>query len=314
MARYVKVGVVAPRPLDLNPQQDMNACVDEMIAFWDSWLEHVLCDRPDLVVLPEVCDRPGNFSKDQQKAFYMARGDRIRDHFCAVAKTQNCNIAYSADRIMPDGTWRNSIQIINRQGGLDGVYNKNHVTLGEFYDYNILYGKEAPVIKTDVGTVGGVICFDLNFQELREKYMRNRPEMLVFTSVYHGGLMQNYWAYACKAYFIGCVSNDQCTVISPTGDLIAQSTNYYPFVTADINLDYRIVHIDYNREKFPALKQKYGSRVKIHDPGHLGCVLISSECDDLSIDEVIADFGLELWDDYYARALADRHTAGHIEP
>ncbi|MDW7658227.1 MAG: carbon-nitrogen hydrolase family protein, partial [Bacillota bacterium] len=73
--------------------------------------------------------------------------------------------------------------------------------------------------------------------------------------MYHGGLMQNYWAYACRSWFIGCVPGDQCTIINPIGDLVAQSTNYYPYVTADINLDYRVAHFDYNREKFQAAKQ-----------------------------------------------------------
>ena len=314
MSRYVRVSVIAPRPRDMNPRQDMNACVDEMIACWDSWLAHVLCDQPDLVVLPEACDRPANFTTEQQQAFYAARGDRIRDHFRDVARAASCNIAYSAARRLPDGTWRNSTQFINRQGGIDGIYNKNHLTHGEHYDAKILYGKDAPVIRTDFGCVAGVICFDLNYRELREKYEKSRPEVLVFSSMYHGGLMQNYWAYACRAYFLGSVAGDQCTVINPVGDLVARSTNYYPFVTTDINLDCQVVHIDYNQPKYQAAKQKYGPKIRIHDPGHLGAVLLSSEADELSAADVIREFDMELWDDYYARSMAERHMPGHIEP
>ena len=107
---------------------------------------------------------------------------------------------------------------------------------------------------------------------------------------------------------------NQCTIINPVGDLVAQSTNYYPFVTAQINLDHRVVHIDYNTVKFPAIKQKYGRKVKIYDPGHLGCVLMTCEAEDLTMADIVREFELELWDDYYARSMAERHMPGHIEP
>lgn len=314
MARYVKVSAIAPRPHDMDPKKDMNACVDEMIVYWDQWLESVLCDQPDLVVLPEACDRPPNFTLAQRLAYYAARGNRIRDHFMAVARTHRCNIAYSAARTLPDGTSRNSTQFINRLGGIDGVYNKNHLVHDEYYEAHLLYGKDAPIIQTDFGKVAGVICFDLNYQELREKYEQGKPEVLVFSSMYHGGLMQNYWAYACRAWFIGCVAGDQCTIINPIGDLVAQSTNYYPYVTADINLDYRIAHIDYNQDKFKAAKQKYGSQLKIYEPGHIGVVLLTSESDAVTMAEIVSEFDIELWDDYYARSMAERHAPGHIEP
>jgi predicted amidohydrolase len=314
MARYTKVSAVAPRPHELDPRKDMNACVDDMIAHWDFWLESVLCDKPDLVVLPEACDRPPNFTMAQRLDYYAARGNRIRDHFIAVARAHQCNIAYSAARTLPDGTSRNTTQFINRQGGIDGVYNKNHLTHGEHFDAHLLYGKDAPIIRTDFGKVAGVICFDLNFEELRKKYEKAKPEVLVFSSMYHGGLMQNYWAYACRAWFIGCVPGDQCTIINPIGDLVAQSTNYYPYVTADINLDYQIAHIDYNRDKFKAAKQKYGNQLKIYDPGHVGAVLLTSESETVTMEEIISEFEIELWDDYYARSMAERHAPGHIEP
>ncbi|MDD2441532.1 MAG: carbon-nitrogen hydrolase family protein [Eubacteriales bacterium] len=314
MARFVTISAVAPRPHEMDPKQDLNASVAEMIAHWDGWLSHVLCDKPDLIVLPEACDRPPNFTLEQRLAYYAVRGNRIRDHFMAVARDNHCNIAYSAARQLPDGTWRNTTQFINRQGELDGFYNKNHLTHGEFYDAHILYGKDAPVIKTDFGTVAGVICFDLNYQELLQKYEKSRPELLVFCSMYHGGLMQNIWAYTCRSFFVGSVPGNQCTIINPVGDLVAQSTNYYPFVTAQINLDHRVVHIDYNTVKFPAIKQKYGRKVKIYDPGHLGCVLMTCEAEDLTMADIVREFELELWDDYYARSMAERHMPGHIEP
>lgn len=314
MARYVRVSAVAPAPHQMDTRKDLNACVDEMIGHWNKWLEKVICDKPDLIVLPEACDRAPNFSLERRLEYYEVRGDRIRDHFAGIAREYKCNIAYSSCRKLEDGTFRNCTQFINRKGGLDGTYNKNYLVIDENTDGGILYGKDAPVIKTDFGTVGGVICFDLNYNELRERYVKNPPEILVFSSMYHGGLMQNYWAYSCRSYFIGAVPASQCTVINPVGTLVAQSTNYYNYLVADINLDYKLAHLDHNRSRFETAKKKYGDRFKVTDPGYLGCMMLTSECEGISCDEIVKEFEIELLDDYFARSIEARYIPGRMEP
>src|SRR5690606_27636859 len=122
-----------------------------------------------------------------------------------------------------------------------------------------------------------VICFDLNFEELRLKYQAAKPDLIVFPSMYHGGLMQEYWAYSCRAHFVSSVApaNLPSEIISPVGHTLAASTNYFDFTTATVNLDCRVVHLDGNWGKLRALKEKYGSQVTIFDPGRLGAVLLT---------------------------------------
>jgi hypothetical protein len=102
--------------------------------------------------------------------------------------------------------------------------------------------------------------------------------------------------------------------LNPLGETVAQSTNYYPYITATVNMDCAVLHIDENGRQFAAIKRKYGPKVKIHDPGLLGSVLISSEADDLSVQDIIAEYGLEPLDDYFNRSLAHRCAPGHMEP
>jgi len=52
----------------------------------------------------------------------------------------------------------------------------------------VLCGKEAPVFECDFGRVACAICFDLNFDELRLKIAKARPDLILFCSMYHGGL------------------------------------------------------------------------------------------------------------------------------
>ena len=51
-------------------------------------------------------------------------------------------------------------------------------------------GEEIAVIECDFGRVGCAICFDLNFAELQQRYARTRPDLMVYSSFFHGDLMQ----------------------------------------------------------------------------------------------------------------------------
>jgi hypothetical protein len=202
---------------------------------------------------------------------------------------------------MPDGSLRNSSVMLDRKGNVAGIYNKNHVTMGENIQSGILYGSHAPVIDCDFGRVAFAICFDLNFDRLRLKYAKDKPDLIIFSSVYHGGLMQAYWAYSCRCHFVSAVAGLPCQIYDPLGELVASSTNYFDFVTTTVNLDCRLAHLDYNWGRLRKMKEKYGTKVKIKDPGHLGSVLISEE------------FDIELLDDYFKRALEHRLAPGNME-
>lgn len=314
MARYVKVSSIGgPRERLIDKGTDNQKAVENMIKFWEEKLKQVLPDNPDLIVLPEACDRYSNHTIEERIQYYKIRKDQVLDFFKNMAKKHKCYIAYSAAREVSDGSWRNSTQIIDRNGKVIGIYNKNHVVIEETTQGGILCGREAPVFKCDFGIIACAICFDLNFDELRLKYARQKPDMILFSSMYHGGLMQAYWAYSCRAHFIGSICGLPCTIISPIGETVARSTNYFDFVTHTINLDCRVIHLDYNREKLRAIKNKYGSRVKITDPGFLGSVLITSETVEFTIDDIVDEFKIELLDDYIDRALAHRHNPKNME-
>lgn len=284
--------------------------VEGMTAYLNSRVQNVLVDRPDIIVLPEHCDAPANLGEREQE-YYDARGEIILDNFRDTACKNNTYIAYSAKRKDEKGDWRNSTVMIDRKGGIAGVYNKNHLVIKENTEDGVVYGTEAPLIRCDFGTVACVICFDLNFTVLMDKYVKLHPDLLVFSSAYHGGLMQTYWAYACRAHFVGALKGLPGTIISPVGNMIASTTNYYDFVTATVNLDCCVVHISGHAKSFAAMKKKYGNGVTIYDPGYLGCVLITNHIEGLTVRNIIEEFGIELLDDYFARSL--EHRRGKIE-
>lgn len=313
MANYVKISTVGPVPPGGGPGTDQ-AAVDNMIEFWKGKLSQVLPDRPDLIVMPEASDRYPRHSMKERLAYYRVRGNQVRDWLAGVASRHQCHIAYSAVREMPDGTWRNSTQIIGRNGMVLGIYDKNHVAIFETTEGGILCGRDAPIIECDFGRVGCAICFDLNFDEIREKYVRSRPDLIIFSSMYHGGLMQSYWAYSCRAHLVTAIAGHPSRVLSPVGNELASTTNYYDFVTTTVNLDCKVVHLDGNWDKLKAMREKYGPEVSVFDPGYLGAVLIASETDRLTSDDLIKEFEIELLDEYMTRSIAHHHDPKNMAP
>lgn len=314
MARHLTVSSVSAFPFVADPSISHSRLLDELIDFWRARIEVVLPDRPDLIVLPEHGDRPlahwyplKHFPTEQIAEFTEHKGSRLRDALGEIAVAHSTRIAYSGYRIDDDGRLRNSTQLIGTDGGVVGAYDKNYLTIPEHGNRGVAYGEQMQVIESDIGRVAPVICFDLNFEDGLAELAAQRPEIVLFSSAYHGGFMQQYWAYTCRSWFVGSVHPpNPSAVISPVGEVVASSTNYYAEVTTRINLDYAVVHIDENGTKFGDIKRKYGRKVGIHDPGQVGFVLVTAESEDLTVAEVMSEFGLVDIDDYFRRSLAQR--------
>lgn len=295
-ANYVKVATIGAAPA-VDSKQDPQLIVKQVIEFWQSELNKVLPDKPDLIVLPEVCDM-----SDAGNEYLRVRKNQVLDYFASVAKSHSCYIAFGMLREESKDVWKNSCVVVNRKGGIAGIYDKNFPTIGEI-EKGISRGNTAPLIQCDFGKIAVAICFDLNFEELLDHYAEEKPDLVIFSSMYHGGLVQGTWAYKCRAHFIGSVyRGNPSEVRNPMGDVIATTTNYFDFVVTEINLDSRLVHLDFNWDRLTALKKKYGTAVTITDPGRLGAVLVASEDKNITADQMIAEFKLELLDDYLNRA------------
>ena len=279
-----------------------------VIEVWKTKFSKVLPNRPDLIVMPEACDRYSQWSAEERPLQEKIRGDRFLNFVRSVAKENNCYIACSLKHQTADGKKYNSTFLIDRKGEIACRYDKVYPTVYEIRA-GIVPGVDPLVFQTDFGRVGFVICYDLNFTDLLERYAALQPDLMVFSSAYHGGLMQGAWAYGCRSYFTASTINPECTMVNPLGDKIDASTNYFDFFTSTINLDYQVVHLDENWQKLEDLKAKYGPQVDIHDPGFVGAVLVSSRHPEITSAQMISEFKIELWDDYYRRSVETKNQA-----
>lgn len=297
----VKIATIGASPT-INKNKAPEVLVEQMIGFWQTQLNQVLKSKLDLIVLPEACDVPTGLSSAEQKLYLKERKTKLLDFFASVAQANNCYIAFGSIHEVGKG-FRNSLILLDRKGKIAGTYHKNFPTIGEMEDGSIP-GDQATVIQCDFGRVGMAICFDLNYDELRSKYMKLQPDIILFSSVYHGGLMQSQWAYSCRSYLVSAIGsvNVPSEIINPLGEIISSNTNYFNYTVATINLDYKLAHLDYNWDRLSKLKTKYGDAVSIHDPGKVGAVMITSEDKTVSVEQMVKEFDIELLDAYFDRS------------
>ena len=259
--------------------------------------------HPDLIALPEtIC---GKFDE------YVPGGPTTRV-LANQAKKHNCYITVPVhQKERKTGHVYNVLALLDRNGKLAGIYRKYIPVYPEF-DHGTRPGPGATLIETEFGPVGGVICFDLNFGELCQQYKKLKPRLLIFSSMYHGGLVQNWWALDVQAFFVGSVyRGTPCSIIDPQGTTLAESNNYQPWTSARINLDYEIVHLDRNRAKYDKIKRKYGDEVKIVTAGKVGTSVIYSESEKRSAADLVEEFKLIRLDDYFewSRELREKNLA-----
>jgi hypothetical protein len=162
-------------------------------------------------------------------------------------------------------------------------------------------GCGAKIIETENLTLGGVVCFDLNYRELKEQYRKLSPQILTIASMYHGGHVQKTWAYDCGSFMVSSCKDCRSEILDPLGQTLYHTTNYTPHLLGRINLDYVRLHLDENIEKFNEIISNYGTSIKIDIPEALGTCILYSESPKFSAMDIVREFDLELLDQYLHR-------------
>ena len=302
----VKIATIGAHSPVLDSSLTYQQKVDAMKDFLEWQVGQVLPDKPDLIVLPEACDRPWGLTSDQQYKYYEVRGNQILDFLSDIAKKNKCYIAFGMKRLDKDNLWRNSCIMLDRSGKIAGIYDKNFPTPDEMK--RVVPSNEVKLIQTDFGKVGCAICFDLNFDELQKRYAELRPDLMIFIGMYHGGMVQAEWAYSCRSWFVGSVGVGGVfsQIRNPFGKVVATSSNHFDYIVSTVNLDCELVHLDHNKVQLRELKKKYGDKVTIYDPGEFGVVMITSEDDNSSAEDMVNEFNIEPLDHYFNRTRSDR--------
>jgi predicted amidohydrolase len=210
-------------------------------------------------------------------------------------------VEHDADRAI-----RNCSILIDRSGAILGHYDKMFSTVTEL-DKGVVPGTGCPCFETDIGRVVMLICFDVNFSKVHEALARGKPNVVVFCSMYRGGLQAQALAFELGAFVVPSISSELGRVIDRCGRVLTEST-YEALAVAPINTNSVALLMDFNRDKMDAMLAKYGAALTFDHHTREAFDIIESTGEKDSA-ELVEEFDLETADRHWARSRKRRKEA-----
>ncbi len=245
MARWATVGIVQY----INHANDLRKGRERVREIWETLIDRVALDEPDILLLPELFltnglkNAEGRALMDRDVAEPVPGGGFVQDFLVRKARQYRMYVAAGMVRLDP-ATNRiyNSAVLFDRAGAVAGIYDKMFPTPGEMEKYEVTPGAAPGIFDTDFGRIGIAICFDLNFPEVFAPMRERGVELCCFLSSMHGGTHLPTLAYEGRMYLASAVEHTAAYIINPIGGIVRRTGSCGNGVAARINLDYQLFH------------------------------------------------------------------------
>ena len=254
-------------------------------------LDRAASFRPDIACLPE------HFSGRTPQTV----PGPVTDRLAAWAREHSSYVAFGMIT-KKDGKIHNSAILMDRQGQIVGQYNKLHPTDQEI-KRGILPGEDAglSVFKTDFGTIGLQICFDVNWRDEWRKLKEHGAQLVIWPSAYPAAMQLPALALTNEYFIISSTGRASASIYDITGQVLATTGVYQEWAGAVLPLSKRLFETDYNGGKVAAIQKKYGAKVEVvwfHDSDLLTMASLDPA---LTMEDLMAEFALTPLDAYIAR-------------
>jgi predicted amidohydrolase len=269
-------------------------------------LERASANRPDIVCLPEIFPLVGMPIQEWVPAAEPVPGP-ITERIGALARRFGTYVVCPMLERAGDRVYNSGV-LLDRHGKPAGVYHKAHPTISEL-DAEITPGDRAGVFETDFGRVGILICFDIMWPDRWWEAKALGAELMFWPSAYEGGLPLQARACDHEYFVVSCTPVWGSHILDLTGYPIASTGQRLEIATARIDLEKRLFSTDYNMARHPEIVAKYGERVTIQVLSPEGSFTLESNDPSVSVGDIVAEFGLETQQDYFARSRAAQDAA-----
>ncbi|MGH9325927.1 MAG: carbon-nitrogen hydrolase family protein [Terriglobia bacterium] len=202
-----------------------------------------------------------------------------------------------------DGLAFNSAILIDRQGKIVGTYDKMHPTEGEIQDGRTPGEEEhPPVFKTDFGTIGIQICYDVNWRKDWRRLKEEGAEIVFFPAAYPAALQLQALALRNEYFVVSSPGEGPAHIYDITGRVLATSGRYQEWAAAVIPIGERLFEVDYNIAKAHEIEQKYGSKVEVHWYPYSDWFTLASLDPNLTVEQLMKQYSMNPLDTYIAQA------------
>ena len=160
---YPRIGVIQWQMRRFNE-------LDEFLQQAEYFVDAVAGYNSDLVLFPELFNAPllKNFNQENPAEAMRSLAeytDEIRTAFVDMAISHNINIIAGSLPLLKEESLYNVSFLCRRDGTWEGQY-KLHMTHDEAQYWGFKGGNQIQVFDTDVGKIGILICYDVEFPEL----------------------------------------------------------------------------------------------------------------------------------------------------
>lgn len=269
-------------------------------------------DKPDLILMAELfANHPPEKTRPAYSAMAQTVPGPISEELSSFARKYRTYIAFGLLRRVGRRVF-NSLVLLNREGRCVWIFDKVTPTDNEITGGGVTPGRSPRAFQTDFGRIGAAICFDINFLELAEIYARQETELILFSSAFPAGRLLDFWAVRWGFHVAGCTWYADNRVLDCCGATVAHTSDFLPTATAVLNLNRRMVHMDYNMDKISRMLDRYAGDVIVEDMRPEAVCVITVLKKGLKVTDLIREFRIETLPHYFARARQVRARHGGL--
>ena len=281
---------------------------EQMTKMLIGYMKNALVYQPDIFCLPEVFPF-SNVDKTYILEEKVQISQKVLDELSAFSKQNNCYVigpVYTAE----NGKVFNSAVLIDREGKQVGKYHKMHPTIGELTAGISPGPLTPPVFKTDFGTIGIQICFDLIWDDGWKSLGEQGAEIVFFPAAYAGGQALNTKAWENKYAVVSSTRKNTAKICDISGDVIAKTGTWdRNLVCGSVNLEKVFLHTWPAVLKFEKIRQKYGNKIKITNYDEEEWSIIESLSPDILVSDILKEFEINNYNQHKREAEVAQNLA-----
>ena len=264
-------------------------------------LKGVIPYKPDFICLPEVFPFT-NVEQEFTIAEKVTISEKVLQQFAEFSKQNKC---YTICPVYTsrNGKNYNSAVVFDRAGNKIGSYDKIHLTEGEIEGGCTCGPLFQPVIKTDFGSIGVQICFDIEWDDGWSMLRKQGAEIIFWPAAFAGGKAVNTKAWQHKCVVASSTNKNTAKLCDISGELITQTGIWNPnLFCAPVNLEKVFLHTWPYVHRFKDIQNKYGRKVRITNFHEEEWSVIESLSPDVFVKDIMKEFDLITHEELMSRS------------
>jgi predicted amidohydrolase len=231
----------APRPVTiatLNVRPSGTKSAAESVSQFLAAVETIVTGRTDIILLPEGITVIGTGKKYVDVAETVPGPTTARLGEMA-RKRSSYVVAGIYER--EGATVYNTAVLIDRGGALIGKYRKVYLPVGEI-EGGLTPGSDYPVFRTDFGTIGLMICYDVFYADPARALARQGAEILLLPIWGGDETLAKARAIENKVFLVTSGYDHPTYIMDPDGQRIAEAAGRGTAAISTVDLSKRYLH------------------------------------------------------------------------